>query len=60
MIGVLGFMPKVKDTKTKENKQRNGKLSLYPLQLKEAVEDLLMVKPKENSKKENQEKEDRI
>lgn len=54
-------MPKVKDTKTKENKQRNGRLSLRPLGFEEAVEDLLMIKPKENSKKGNTKvKEDRI
>jgi len=29
----------------KENKQRNGKLSLYPLKFEETVKDLLKVKP---------------
>ena len=32
----------------KDNKRRNGKLSLYPLKFKEAVEDLLKVKPVNN------------
>jgi len=34
----------------KENKQRNGKLSLYPLKFEEAVKGLLKVKPKGNNK----------
>lgn len=35
----------------KENKQRNGKLSLYPLKFEEAVKGFLEVKPE--SKKQN-------
>jgi hypothetical protein len=34
----------------KERKQRNGKLSLYPLKFEDAVKDLLKVKSKENNK----------
>jgi hypothetical protein len=31
----------------KQNKQRNGKLSLYPLKFEEAVKDILRVRPPE-------------
>jgi len=42
-------MPKVKDAEAKENKRRNGKLSLYPLKFGGAVKDLLRVKPEQPS-----------
>lgn len=32
-------------TKTKEDKSKNGKLSLKPLEFDEAVKDILQVKP---------------
>jgi|GEM_PF-5055892 len=40
----------------KENKRKNGRLSLYPLKFEEAVKDLLEVKPEDKKPSTNADK----